>query len=189
MFAEFGYGVLVLTFMLALYSIAAAISGNSLKSQKLVESARLAMLLTFPLITLGALSIIYLLLTDQYNVSFVYQVTSQSMPFYLKITALCGGQAGSLVLWCWLMSTFAAAVTLRKWERDREFLPWVIVVCTMTVAFFIGLIIFADNPFARFWQLPSGEVATAMFSPAGSSLFTPEDGNGLNPLLRHPGMI
>ncbi len=189
MFAEFGYGVLVLTFILALYSIAAAIFGNLLKSQKFVESARLAMLLTFPLITLGALSIIYLLLTDQYNVSFVYQVTSRSMPFYLKITALWGGQAGSLVLWSWLMSAFAAAVTLRKWERDREFLPWVIVVCSITLAFFIGLIIFSENPFARYWQIPNGEVVTAMFPPAGSSLFTPEDGNGLNPLLRHPGMI
>src|SRR5689334_10962879 len=171
MFAEFGYGVLVLTFMLALYSIAAAISGNSLKSQKLVESARLAMLLTFPLITLGALSLIYLLLTDQYSVSFVYQVTSRSMPFYLKITALWGGQAGSLVLWSWLMSTFAAAVTLRKWERDREFLPWVVVVCSVTLAFFLGLVIFSENPFAKYWQTTSGEVITAMFQPAGSTLF------------------
>jgi cytochrome c-type biogenesis protein CcmF len=189
MFADFGYGVLVLTFVLALYSIAAAIYGALRKSQQWVESARLAMLLTFPLITLGTLSLIYLLLTDQYNVSFVYQVTSLSMPFYLKITALWGGQAGSLVLWSWLMSTFAAAVALRKWDRDREFLPWVVVVCSLTLAFFIGLIIFSENPFAQYWQTINGEVVTAMLQPAGSSLFTPEDGNGLNPLLRHPGMI
>ncbi len=189
MFADFGYGVMILTFVLALYSIGAAVLGHVRKSQKLVESARLAMLLTFPMITLGALSLIYLLVTDQYGVSFVYQVTSSSMPFYLKITALWGGQAGSLVLWSWLMSTFAAAVTLRKWDRDREFLPWVIVVCSVTLAFFIGLVVFFENPFARYWQTMSGEVVTAMFQPASSTLFTPQDGNGLNPLLRHPGMI
>ncbi len=189
MFADFGYGILVLTFVLALYSITAAVLGHVRRSQKLVESARLAMLLTFPMITLGALSLIYLLLTDQYSVSFVYQVTSRSMPFYLKITALWGGQAGSLVLWSWLMSTFAAAVTLRKWDRDREFLPSVIVVCSVTLAFFIGLVIFSENPFAKYWQTVNGEVITAMFQPAGAVLFMPQDGNGLNPLLRHPGMI
>lgn len=189
MIADFGYGVLVLTFVLALYSITAAVSGYMVKSQKLVESARLGMLLTFPMITLAALTLIYLLVTDQYNVSFVYEVTSRSMPFYLKITALWGGQSGSLVLWSWLMSTFAAAVTLRKWDRDREFLPWVIVVCSVTLAFFLGLIIFSENPFARYWQTASGDVVTFMFQPAGAILFTPPDGNGLNPLLRHPGMI
>ena len=189
MFADFGYGVMILTFALALYSIGAAVLGHVRKSQKLVESARLAMLLTFPMITLGALSLIYLLVTDQYSVSFVYQVASSTMPFYLKITALWGGQAGSLVLWSWLMSTFAAAVTLRKWDRDREFLPWVIVVCSLTLAFFVGLVVFFENPFARYWQTMSGEVVTAMFQPASSTLFTPQDGNGLNPLLRHPGMI
>ncbi len=74
------------------------------------------------------------------------------MPFYLKITALWGGQAGSLVLWSWLMSAFASAVTLRKWERDRELLPWVIVVTSVTLAFFLSLSILYENPFARWWQ-------------------------------------
>ena len=189
MISNFGFGILVLTFALALYAISMAVLGFLRKSQKLVESARLALLLTFPMITLAALSLIYLLLTDQYNVSFVYEVTSRSMPFYLKITALWGGQSGSLILWSWLMSTFAAAATLRKWDRDREFLPWVTVVCSTTLAFFVGLIIFSENPFARYWQVASGDIVTSMLQPAGSLLFTPQDGNGLNPLLRHPGMI
>lgn len=189
MLVNFGYGILFITFLIALYSIVAAVLGHFRKSQPWVESARLAMLLTFPGVTLSALSLIALLLTDQYHVSFVYEVTSRSMPLYLKVTALWGGQAGSLVLWSWLMSTFATAVTLRKWDRDREMLPWVIVVCSATLAFFIGLIVFSENPFATYWQTTGGEVIKAMFQPAGSIAFTPQDGNGLNPLLRHPGMI
>ena len=50
-------------------------------------------------------------------------------------------------------------VTLRKWDRDREFLPWVIVVCLVTLAFFLVLIIFFENPFARIWQPPLGAAA------------------------------
>src|SRR3972149_856753 len=156
MFADFGYGVLVVAFILAVYAIGAAIYGQSSKSQKWVESSRLAMQLTFPMISLSALSLIYLLVTDQYNVAFVYEVTSRSMPMYLKITSLWGGQAGSLVFWGWLMSAFATAVTLRKWDRDREFLPWVVVVSSVTLAFFIGLVVFYENPFGKFWQTFSG---------------------------------
>ncbi|HEX9013611.1 MAG TPA: cytochrome c biogenesis protein CcsA, partial [Anaerolineaceae bacterium] len=148
-----------------------------------------AMLLTFPLITLSALSIIYLLVAGHYEVEFVYNVTSNSMPLYLRVTALWGGQAGSLVFWSWLMSAFATAVTLRKWDRDREFLPWVIVVSLVTLAFFLSLIIFFENPFARYWQTTGGQEISAMFQPLGAIPLVPTDGRGLNPLLRHPGMI
>jgi len=189
MVADFGYGVLVITFLLAIYSIFAALVGHLRKSQKWVESARLAMLLTFPGVTLGVLSVITLLVTNQYNIAFVYEVSERAMPLYLKITALWGGQSGSLLFWGWLMAAFAFAATLRNWSRDREFLPWVIIVTSLTLAFFIGLVIFYENPFARYWQTAAGDVISAMFRPASSIPFTPDDGRGLNPLLRHPGMI
>ena len=137
-----------------------------------MDSARNAMLLTFPLVSLAALSIIYLLVTNHYEVEFVASVTSNSMPTYLKITALWGGQAGSLVFWTWLMSAFATAVTLRKWNRDREFLPWVIVVALVTLGFFLIMILFFENPFARIWSVPLGNPVVAMFAPAGGELRT-----------------
>ncbi|HEX7432102.1 MAG TPA: cytochrome c-type biogenesis CcmF C-terminal domain-containing protein [Anaerolineaceae bacterium] len=189
MVAEFGYGVLLITFVLALYGIGASFFGVVRRKNGWVDSARLAMLLTWPLVTLSALSIIFLLVTNHYEVNFVYQVTSNSMPFYLKVTALWGGQAGSLVFWSWLMSSFASAVMLRKWERDREFLPWVIVVALTTLAFFLALALFFENPFMRIWQGPTGNQMTAMFQPAGTLPVISPDGHGLNPLLRHPGMI
>src|SRR5271157_1375071 len=189
MITNFGFGMLVLTFLLALYGAGAAVYGVRKNSLAWVESARLSMLLTFPLIFLVALTIIYLMVTGHYEVQFVYNVTSNAMPFYLKVTALWGGQSGSLILWSLLMSAFASAVTLRKWDRDREFLPWVIVVSLLTLAFFLGLAIFVDNPFDRYWTLPSGSQIAAMFAPAGATLLVPQDGVGLNPLLRHPGMI
>lgn len=188
MFAEFGYSVLLLTFLTAIYSIIMAVYGAIKNSTSSVESARRAMFLTFPLISIAAASLIYLLVNDRYEVSFVYEVTSLSMPTYLKVTAWWGGQAGSLVFWSFLLSAFASAVTLRNWQRDFELLPWVIVVCSVTLAFFIGLVIFYENPFTRFW-LVDGNVETYMFAPVNATLFTPEDGRGLNPLLRHPGMI
>lgn len=188
MLADFGYGIIVITFLVSLYAIFASLYGQYKKSPKWVESSRLAMQLTFPLLTLASLIMIYLLVNNQYNVSFVYQVSSRSMPTYLKVTAFWGGQAGSLLFWGWLLAFFLTAVTLRKWDRDREFLPWVVLVGAITLAFFVGLNVFYENPFARFWQTFSG-TQPATFRPVGAIPFTPPDGTGLNPLLRHPGMI
>jgi cytochrome c-type biogenesis protein CcmF len=184
----FGFGILCLTFLVALYAVGAAIYGGLKHLDNWIESARKAQLLTFPLIVLAALTLEYLMLTGDYQVQFVYNVTSSSMPFYLRLTALWGGQAGSLVFWSLLMSTFTFAVTLRKWERDREFLPWVIAVCMVTLAFFVGLALFVEDPFDRVWQV-AGVQVVSMFAPAGGVGVFPSDGAGLNPLLRHPGMI
>lgn len=189
MAANIGYGALVITFLISLYGIFAAIYGVRKNAPAWVDSARNAMLLTWPLLTISALSIIYLLVIGRYEVEYVAEVTSNSMPLYLRVTALWGGQAGSLVFWTWLMSAFASAVTLRKWDRDREFLPWVIVVSLVTLAFFLVMIIFFENPFARLWQVPLGQPVKAMFQPRGSMPLAMPDGRGLNPLLRHPGMI
>lgn len=189
MVVNLGYSVLVLTLLASLYGIGASIYGLTRRKSNWVESARHAMLLTFPLLTVTSLAIIYLLVTGAYEVEFVSSVTSNSMPTYLKVTALWGGQSGSLVFWSWLMAGFASSVTLRKWDRDRELLPWVILVCLVTLTFFLGLVIFVENPFLRLWQTPSGSVITAVLQPAGTFPLVPPDGNGLNPLLRHPGMV
>ncbi len=189
MLANFGFGALLLAFVISLYGIGAAIFGARKNSLAWVESARAAMLLTFPLITLTALALVALLVRGDYQVQYVYNVTSSTMPLYLKITALWGGQAGSLLFWSWLLAAFASAVMLRRWDRDREFQPWVIVVSLVTLAFFLGMSVFLENPFERFWQTAGGQQVVALFAPAGALPISPPDGRGLNPLLRHPGMI
>jgi cytochrome c-type biogenesis protein CcmF len=187
--ANFGFIALVITFAAALYGAAAAAYGAVNRKPAFVESGRHAMLLTFPLLTLSALAIIYLLVTGHYEIRYVASVTSNAMPTYLKVTALWGGQEGSLVFWSWLMAAFATAASVRKWDRDRELLPWIIVVTMVTLAFFIALVIFFENPFARLYLTSSGEQVAAMVPPAGARPLNPVDGQGLNPLLRHPGMI
>ncbi|TAK13969.1 MAG: heme lyase CcmF/NrfE family subunit [Anaerolineae bacterium] len=189
MIANLGYGALVITLLVCLFGTGAAIYGEVKKQPRWVDSARNAMLLTFPLLTVASIAIITLLVTNAFEVDYVQSVTSRSMPTYLRVTALWGGQPGSLVFWSWLMALFASAATLRDWRRDREFLPWVVVVSLVTLAFFLVLIIGFENPFVRYWATPSGSVVTAMFQPNGTTLYTPFDGRGLNPLLRHPGMI
>ncbi len=190
MFANFGFGALLIAFVVSIYGIGASLYGLRKNRPAFVESARLAMLLTFPLISISAISLMILLAKGDFSLEYVVSVTSRSMPMYLRLTALWGGQAGSLLFWSWLMSAFATAVTFRRWDRDREFLPWVIVVSLVTQAFFLGLNLFTtENPFVRIWQSPTGAFVVSMFQPAGTVSAALQDGQGLNPLLRHPGMI
>lgn len=189
MIVQLGYGILIIALALSLYAAVASFYGGLKKKAKLIESARLAMLLIFPLTTLAILVLLYLIVTGDYSVSYVYSVSSSAMPVYLKLTALWGGQAGSLLFWAWLMSIFAFAVSLRNWKRDREFLPWVTFVPTLTLAFFLSMVVFVENPFVRFWADSLGQIHETMFQPLGADLVLPPDGRGLNPLLRHPGMV
>jgi cytochrome c-type biogenesis protein CcmF len=187
--ANFGFTALVIALGCAIYAAVMALLGAARRRSAWVESAHNAALLTWPLITLGAGMLVVLLVTDQYQINYVHSVTSRAMPLYLKITALWGGQAGSLLFWSWLMSTFAAIVMLRKWDRDRALMPYVTAVTMITLGFFVLLVVGFENPFARLWQLPSGNTVTGMLQPAGALPLILADGNGLNPLLRHPGMI
>lgn len=189
MLANFGYGLLVITFFLSIYGAIAAVVGARKNQFAWVESARLSTSLAFLLVSISTGILLYFLISGHYEVEFVYSVASQSMPPLLRLTALWGGQSGSLLFWAWLISGFSAAAALRQWDRDREFLPWVILVLLVTLAFFLGLIIFVENPFNRLWLFPNGTQISTMFQPQGGTLIVPSNGSGLNPMLRHPGMI
>jgi cytochrome c-type biogenesis protein CcmF len=185
---DIGFGSLLITLIVSIYGIGAAIYGEQKKKKVWILSAKRAMALVFPLLTISIGSLAYLLVTNHFEIVYVTQVSSLSMPDYLKITALWGGQAGSLLFWSWLLAGFISAITLRKWDRDQDFLPWVIVISLATLLFFIVLNTFFENPFISYWQTQEG-ITTAFSQPLGGVQLFPRDGGGLNPLLRHPGMI
>jgi cytochrome c-type biogenesis protein CcmF len=188
MLYDLGYFALLISFVLAIYAAGAAVFGAQSKRAQYVESARNAALIVFPLLTLAALVVVYGLVTLDFSQAYVADVSSRMSRS--SVTALWGGQQGSILFWSWLMSAFASAVMIRKWQRDRELMPYVIFVTMGTLAFFVGLSLFITNPFARLWHDPStGAIITAVFQPNGTMAFIPQDGEGLNPLLRHFGMI
>jgi cytochrome c-type biogenesis protein CcmF len=224
MSADFGSVLLLLALASTTYALIAALVGGRRRNAKLVESARNAAVVVWPLLTIASVLLIAKLVQGEFGVSYVWSVTDRAMPIYLRITALWGSQAGSLLFWSWLMSTFTSAVMLRNWKREQAIMPWVIGASMGTLAFFVLLVTLWENPFLRFFQSPSGDIPAVMFgasgflsrisdglaslgeklpgmlgmivggivklgAPAGSVPFSPADGQGLNPLLRHPGMV
>jgi cytochrome c-type biogenesis protein CcmF len=185
---DLGFITLVLSGLVSLYALYAALRGRNDLSGPWLDSARRAAIVVFPLLSLSVAAVIYGLLSGDFQVDYVYQTSSRAMSTFLKVTALWGGQDGSILFWTWLMSAFALAMMIRKWDADRPLMPWVIVVTIGTLLFFQGVSLFIANPFERLWFVGE-EVVQSVWQPAGAFPAVPRDGQGLNPLLRHPGMI
>jgi cytochrome c-type biogenesis protein CcmF len=190
MIAEVGIITTGLAFLTAMYALIAALAGTHLRRDRWVVSARNAALMTFPLLSVASLLLIYALLTHEFSITYVWQTSNRDTPTFYLVTGLWGSQAGSLLFWSWLMSGFVFAALLLNWRSERRLMPYVIVVTMATLGFFLILNNFLENPFERYWAMPDGSVEPALFAPvSGASVFHPPDGQGLNPLLRHFGMV
>ncbi|GAB4151048.1 MAG: heme lyase CcmF/NrfE family subunit [Candidatus Promineifilaceae bacterium] len=170
MIADLGYAALIIAFGVSIYAVLAAVFGMTRHDERWITSARNATVLIFPLVLLACITLVVSMLWGDFSLEYVWRVTSLEMPTYLKVTALWGGQAGSLLFWNLLLAAFTSIAMLRHWRDEHELVPYALAISTVTQIFFLGISLFVENPFAR-------------ISPV------PVDGNGLNPLLRHPGMI
>lgn len=170
MIPDLGYLALILALAAAVFAAGAAYYGRHTNKPRWVESARNATIATLPLVTISCLLMIYSLVQGDFSVEYVWRVSSRDMPTYLKITALWGGQAGSLLFWNFLLSIFTASAMARNWRKQKDLMPYAIMVASFTQIFFLSISVFVEHPFARLAAVPA-------------------DGNGLSPLLRHPGMI
>ncbi len=170
MVTDVGQLALILALFVCLYAAAASVIGARRNDERFVQSGRVAAMLVFPLVFIACLGLWFALLTFDFGVKYVAQVSSLATPLFFRITALWGSQNGSILFWNLVMSAFIFVAMLKQWKEDKSLLPYVAATMTLVLAFFIVANLIAANPFER-------------------SAFPPQDGRGLNPLLRHPGMI
>ena len=97
------------------------------------------------------------------------------MPTQYKFAAWWGGQEGSLLLWSWLLSTYAAVIVFQNRRKFRDMMPYVIAVLMSTQTFFLILNAFVASPFKMI--------------AAGRGIVDIGDGQGLNPLLQYWTMV
>jgi cytochrome c-type biogenesis protein CcmF len=170
MLAEVGYFLLGLSLAVALYAAFAAFWGIQQSDSRWASSARNGAYATAGLLALAFLILIAAFMSDQFQIDYVGHHSSRALPPYLKLSAVWAGQEGSLLLWAFLQALFTALVVARPSERTQPLIPWATVFMNVVTAFFVGVTLFLSNPFVQ-------SAAAAL------------NGVGLNPLLRHPGMI
>ena len=200
MLAELGLASLTIALALAVYSLFISLLGARSNADSLMRSGRNAALLTCPALLLAAIALVVALLTEQYQISYVYEVTDPNTPPIYRFTALWGAQRGSLLFWSLLMSLFIFAAIWRNWRdssQARALMPYAVAFMMATLAFFLGLSLFVENPFERWWLLPDApggpqEISSALIptgAVAPSEAALRAGARGLNPLLRHFGMV
>ncbi|HME70020.1 MAG TPA: heme lyase CcmF/NrfE family subunit [Myxococcota bacterium] len=128
--------------------------------------------LCFAFVSLAMLSLFHALATFEFQLRYVAEHTARSMALHYRLAALWGGQAGSLLLWLWMLTAYASACVWFQRRASRSLMPWVVAALMANASFFLVLVNFVTNPFTR---LAPGEVLS--------------DGAGLNPLLQHPVMM
>lgn len=178
---DFGQFCLLFAFCLSCYSVAASFLGGKLANRRLVETAERSVLAVGALVTATVFVLWYQLLQDNFNLQFIASNSNRAMPWFYKFGALWGGQEGSLVFWCWILSLYCVAVVLMNRHRNRHLMPYVVGVTSMVTTFFLLVNNFVANPFDMIGVVrPGGGAATP---------FTPMDGNGLSALLQYWAMV
>src|SRR3954452_8653959 len=168
--AGVGSACLVVALMTAVYAVGAALYGANGGGRRWVVSARHAIYALAGLLITAFVILEAAYLRSDFSFSLVAQNSSQDTPTFYKFAALWSSQAGSLLLWVTLLSLFSTAVLRATRNQQREVVPYATAVLGGIASFFLILTVFYASPFDT-------------LSPA------PVEGNGLNPLLRHPAMM
>lgn len=116
--------------------------------------------------------LLHALATCNFSVRYAASYTDRALPLFYRITAFWAGQAGSLLFWALMVSVCGSLFAFSRAYRalSAETRLWFQTLFLTIMAFFALMLTTWNNPFQ-------------LLSPA------PADGNGLNPLLRNPGMI
>ena len=166
---------LILAFCIALYSVAASITGKLRQNQFLVVSGERAVYACFGLITVAAGVLLTAIFTNDFRLAYVHQHSNIGMPLIYKFTAWWGGQQGSLLFWAWLLSIYTVVAVYTNRKQYRAIMPYVTSILMTTLAFFLFINTYVLSPF-DVWM-------------AGRGIVNPPDGQGLNPLLQYWTMV
>ncbi len=168
--ATVGRALLILALATAAYGIFASIYGARRGRPELVVSGRRAVYAVAGLCT-GAFAILEIaFLRSDFQFATVASHSSTTTPTFYKAAAAWSSQEGSLMLWLWLLSLWSSLVLFLTRKSLRRVAPYATAVLLGFAVFFAALLVFLETPFAV--------LAAA-----------PLEGNGLNPLLRHPSMM
>ncbi|MEX1020852.1 MAG: heme lyase CcmF/NrfE family subunit [Litorilinea sp.] len=170
MIFNLGYLLLITALLLAVFGAGVGFWGGYTRNSRLAQSSYHAVYAVAVLVCAATGILWYGLLTDQFQLTYVWNTSERTLPTIYKFTALWAGQAGSLLFWCAILAVYSVAVAIANRVRHRVLMPFVNGVTLSTSAFFLVLLVFAANPFHMVD-------------------FIPADGSGLNPLLQNFWMI
>jgi cytochrome c-type biogenesis protein CcmF len=165
-----GKVLLVVALLVAVYGGGASLVGARRGNRALIASGRRAVyaLAVCLVAAFGLLEAAFL--RSDFSSELVATHSSTTTPTFYRATAIWSSQEGSLLLWAMLLALWSSLVLFLTRAKLREVAPYATAVLCGFATFFVGLLVFKVTPFAGLSPVPA-------------------EGNGLNPLLRHPSMM
>jgi len=170
MMGEIGRWAILFLLFVVPYTFLMSALGGWLKNRRLAAAGRAGMVAAVFLATVASVSLLYLLVTDDFRYQYVVNYSSSNLPLIYKIAAFWGGSAGSLLFWSWLLSIYSVLASFLK-HRQREVMQPVVTAVLSAILFFFVLVM---NTIAHPFELARVQVS---------------EGNSLNPLLQNPSMM
>src|SRR5271155_436348 len=170
-FPAFAASLLLSAMVVASYTFAVALAAGASGRARTLQAARFGAYGTVALIGVAVACLAYAFVTHDFRIRYVAHYSDRSMPLEYLLTALWGGQDGSLLWWLFLLSVYIGACVRWLGNKHLELQPYIIATLMGIVLFFCILMAFAANPFAT--------------NVAGAR----SDGEGLNPLLQNYWMV
>jgi cytochrome c-type biogenesis protein CcmF len=168
--AGVGSACLTVALLTALYAAGASVYGAVRGRSQWVTSGRRAIYCIAALCVAAFAILESAFLRSDLSYKLVAEGSSTDTPAFYKVTAVWATQDGSLLLWATLLSLFASAVLFLTRRSLRDIAPWATAVLACVAGFFLFLMVGWENPF-------------------DTLAMAPQEGAGLNPLLRHPAMM
>jgi cytochrome c-type biogenesis protein CcmF len=170
-FPAFGTSLLLGVMIVASYTFAVALAAGANGRARSLQAARFGAYGTVALIAVAVACLAYAFVSHDFRIRYVLHYSDRSMPLHYLLTALWGGQDGSLLWWLFLLSVYVGVCVRWLGKKHSALQPYVIATLMGIILFFCVLMAFAANPFA-----------TTAASPR-------PDGEGLNPLLQNYWMV
>jgi len=155
--------------LMATWSATVSFAGGRMGRADLAASGERANYATFAFVVLSSIGLWSALLSSDFSLRYVASYTSANLPAVYKFAAFWGGQQGSMLFWCLILSFYSAIALYANRRRNRELMPYVTGTLAIVQVFFLATTAFGANPYARLDWIPP-------------------DGTGLNPQLQNPGM-
>ncbi len=190
MIATIGYLMLVLGAVCSAFAALLSLLALLKKDHSYFVETRVLSAVGTAAICIAFALVIILLVTSRFDYEIVYDTTSLQMNLLQKVTAVWSSKSGSLLFWSFLLSLCVFITAFGKWQGKKEpYFPGVMLLLHLFNLFFAAVVAFQVDPFTRLWQIADGSLAASVFAPQGASPYFPVDGEGLNPLLKHLGMV
>jgi cytochrome c-type biogenesis protein CcmF len=167
----FGTGLLLCVMLVASYTFAVSLAAGATGKPRTLQAARFGAYGTVILILASVLCLAYAFVSHDFRLRYVAHYSDRSMSTPYLLTALWGGQDGSILWWLFLLSVYIGVCVKWLGRRFVELQPYILATCMAVVLFFCVVMAFSANPFGT--------------SVAGAR----PDGEGLNPLLQNFYMI